>query len=245
MKEVVLGFGQQKSLWSVVQLADEQLRTIHGSPRRMIVRSSGIEIEASRPQFEGEFQSFAVRFRSPQRRSGVAGRVPRSRARWPARSARPTGRSPLLRRASAGQVEKVHEACDALSESFPLPEVWRVHGEEYRDGSLSPEALFRAMIRFKASDIHLYPGATPVFRVDGVMRRVQAFEPLSSEQILSLIEPMAPEKHFREFNDRQQCSFIYHQVGLGYAPRLGLHQGRRPRTARCGSCPRRSPRSRT
>ena len=50
-----------------------------------------------------------------------------------------------------------------------------------------------------------------------VMRRVQAFEPFSSEQILSMIETIAPEKHFREFNERQQCSFIYHQVGLGYA----------------------------
>ena len=68
MKEVVLGLGQQKSLWSVVQMADEQLRTIHGSPRRMIVRSRGIEIEAARPQFEGEFQSFTVRFPSPVRR---------------------------------------------------------------------------------------------------------------------------------------------------------------------------------
>jgi twitching motility protein PilT len=116
-----------------------------------------------------------------------------------------------------GQVEKLHQACDSLSEAFPLPEVWRVHGEEYRTVFLSPEALFRAMIKFKASDTHLYPGATPVFRVDSVMRRVQAFEALSSEQILCMIETIAPEKHFRDFNERQQCSFIYHQVGLGYA----------------------------
>ena len=118
---------------------------------------------------------------------------------------------------AAGQVEKLHQACDSLSEAFPLPEVWRVHGEEYRTVPISPEALFRAMIKFRASDTHLYPGATPVFRVDSVMRRVQAFEALSSEQILSMIETIAPEKHYREFNERQQCSFIYHQVGLGYA----------------------------
>ena len=79
---------------------------------------------------------------------------------------------------SAGQAQQLHDACDSLSEAFPLPEVWRIHGEEYRTVPISPEALFRAMIKFKASDIHLYPGATPVFRVDSVMRRVQAFEAL-------------------------------------------------------------------
>ncbi len=218
MKEVVLGLGQQKSLWSVVQTADEQLRAIHGSPRRMIVRSRGVEIEASRPQFEGEFHAFSARFSQPSpalrasladfaARSPVACEVADCDDVLTLRCAAPSG----------GQVEKVHEACDSLSAAFPLPEVWRVHGEEYRAGTLSPESLFRAMAKFRASDTHLYPGATPVFRVDGSMRRVQAFEPLSSEQILNMIETIAPEKHFREFTERQQCSFIYHQVGLGYA----------------------------
>jgi twitching motility protein PilT len=218
MKEVVIGLGQQKSLWSVVQMADEQLRTIHGSPRRMIVRSRGIEIEASRPQFDGDFQSFTVRFPAPGR--GLKDSLRAFAAKCPVACESDDADGHVALRCaapSAGQVEQLHLACDSLSEAFPLPEVWRIHGEEYRTVPISPEALFRAMIRFKASDTHLYPGAAPVFRVDSVMRRVQAFEPLSSEQILSLIETIAPEKHFREFNERQQCSFIYHQVGLGYA----------------------------
>jgi twitching motility protein PilT len=218
MKEVVLGLGQQKSLWSVVQMADEQLRTIHGSPRRMIVRSQGIEIEAGRPQFEGDFQSFTARFPNPNR--GLRDSLEAFASRCPVACECGDADGFLVLRCAApasGQLEQLHLACDSLSEAFPLPEVWRIHGEEYRTVPLSPEALFRAMIRFKASDTHLYPGATPVFRVDGVMRRVQSFEPLSSEQILSMIESIASEKHFREFSARQQCSFIYHQLGLGYA----------------------------
>ena len=218
MKEVVLGLGQQKSLWAVVQQADDQLRTIHGSPRRMIVRSRGVEIEAARPQFEGDFQSFTVRFPHPN--EILRGSLEGFAARCPvACHVEDVDGFLALRCAapSAGQVQQLHDACDSLSESFPLPEVWRVHGEEYRTVPISPEALFRAMVKFKASDIHLYPGATPVFRVDSVMRRVTAFESLSSEQILSMIETIAPEKHFREFSERQQCSFIYHQLGLGYA----------------------------
>jgi twitching motility protein PilT len=218
MKEVVLGIGQQKSLWSVVQIADEQLRSIHGSPRRMIVRSRGIEIVAARPQYDGEFQSFAMNFLGANRALRESIQAFAAHSPVACEIAEDNGNVALKCAApSAEQVEKVHEACDALSSAFPLPEVWRVHGEEYRAAPLSPEGLFRALIRFKASDIHLCPGAAPVFRVDGVMRRVQAFDPLSSEQIMELIEMISPEKHFREFGERQQCSFIYHQVGLGYS----------------------------
>ncbi len=218
MKDVVLGLGHQSSLWSIVQLADEQLRSIHGSPRRMVVRSNGIEIEAARPQFEGDFHSFVVRFQQPNPRlkESIQGFAERS----PTACKVDVVDNTLVLRCSApsaDQVQQVHEACDQLSTTFPLPEVWRVHGEEYRVNPLSPEALFRAMARFKASDIHLYPGAVPVFRVDNLLRRVQAFEPLSSEQIMKLIEQIAPEKHYEEFVSRQQCSFIYHQVGQGYA----------------------------
>jgi twitching motility protein PilT len=218
MKEVVLGVGQQSSLWSIVQIADEQLRSIHGSPRRMIARSRGVEIEAARPQFEGEFQAFTLRFPQPgaKLKESISGFLPRS----PVACEVVEDNGSLVLRCNARTAEqatKVHEACDELSKTFVLPEVWRIHGEEYRTAPLSPEALFKAMARFKASDIHLCPGATPVFRVDNVLRRVQAFEPMSSEQILNMIEEIAPEKHSREFLERQQCSFIYHQVGVGYA----------------------------
>ena len=218
MKEVVLGVGQQSSLWSIVQIADEQLRSIHGSPKRMIVRSRGIEIEAARPQFEGEFHSFTVRF--PQAGPKLKESVQQFVEASPVACEIAENNGSLVLRCAApapAEAAKVHDACDQLSKSFVLPEVWRIHGEEYRVALLSPEALFRAMVRFKASDAHLFPGAAPVFRVDSLLRRAQGFEPLSSEQILNLIETIAPEKHFREFTERQQCSFIYHQVGVGYS----------------------------
>jgi twitching motility protein PilT len=217
MKEVVLGVGHQGSLWSVVQIADEQLRSIHGSPRRMIVRSGAIEIEAARPQFEGEFQSFLVRCPHATDRLKELFRSFAERSPDRCEVAEENGTLTLRCAAAGAAVGTVHALCDDLSKSLTLPEVWRVHGEEYRTTLLSPEALFRAMARFGASDTHLYPGAAPVFRVDGMLRRAQGFDPLSSEQILAMIETIAPEKHFREFSERQQCSFIFHQVGVGYA----------------------------
>lgn len=61
MRDVVLGCGHQKSLWSIVTIADEQLRAIHGAPRKMVVRSKYLTVEACRPEYEGEFRSFCQR----------------------------------------------------------------------------------------------------------------------------------------------------------------------------------------
>jgi twitching motility protein PilT len=218
MKEVVLGLGHQKSFWSIVQMADEQLRAIHGAPRRMVVRAQGIEIAATRPGFDGDFHDFTVRFPQPGLKLADSIRGFSEQSPVPCELAEVDGALVLHCGAPADEkVQQLHDACDLISHAFPLPEVWRVHGEEYRTTPLSPETIFKAMIKFKASDVHLYPGAPPVFRVDNVLRRVQAFDTLSSEQIHAFINDIAPEKHAREFAERQQCSFIYHQVGLGYS----------------------------
>jgi twitching motility protein PilT len=219
MKEVVLGLGNQDSIWSIVQIADEQLRSIHGSPKIMVVRSRNLTIQANRPQYEGKFESFVIRvdgseseaFREPFHSIAGAQNV---------RCEVLEGAEFIEVRLSpdeSGATEGMQAACDAFSAAMELPEVWRVHGEQYRTKPVSQEVLFKALAKFKSSDIHLFPGAPPAFRIDGILRRTDKFEPLSSEQIFELIKEMAPEKHYREFIENQQCSFIYHQVGLGYA----------------------------
>jgi twitching motility protein PilT len=219
MRDVVLGVGHQTSLWSIVQIADEQLRAIHGSPKKMVVRANNLMIAAMRPHFEGEFNAFVIRLQ------GGNGQVQRSHLREVA--GRQSASSEVIEdddsieirlvTKDANNFSDVHASCDALSVALQLPEVWRVHGEEYRSKPISQELLFKALTKFKASDIHLFPGSPPVFRVDGTLRKADKFEALSSEQIFELVREMAPEKHNREFHEHQQCSFIYHQVGLGYA----------------------------
>ncbi len=218
MKDVVLGLGQMRSFWRIIEAADEQLRTIHGSPKRMIVRSPEIEIAACRPDFDRDFQDFTVRFPdcSPTLKQSLESFATECSIDCELK----VDEGSLVLHCSTPSedgLQGLHDACDRFSESVPLPEVWHVHGETYRSKPLSPESLFRAMAKFKASDIHLYPGAPPVFRVDNVLRSVQSFDPLSSEQILNLIKMIAPSKHVGAFFQDQQCSFIFHQVGLGYA----------------------------
>jgi pilus retraction protein PilT len=219
-KEIVLGLGPQKSLWSVARLADDQLRATHGAPRKVVVNAPGVEFEASRPQYEGDFQSFAVRLRGPagplkETIQGFAAQCP-----VPCEVTEKDGTLELHCPGPSGAQaapEKVHEACDSLSARLRIPEIWRAQGRGYRVDPISPEALFRLMIKFRASDVHLYPGSVPVFRVDNILRRTQTSDAFSAEQIAALVQDMAPARDWRAFQDRQQCSFIYHQVGLGYS----------------------------
>ena len=218
MNEIVLGLGHQASLWTIVQIADQQLRSIHGSPKRMVVRSGNLTVEAHRPEYEGEFDSFLFRVNAPDDhvrntlKQTASGTLPPCQVLEKGNEieVRISGNN-------GGTLEGVHKICDQLSTAFELPEVWRVHGEEYRTKPISQEILFRALTKFKASDIHLYPGAPPVFRIDGKLRHSDNFEPLSSEQIFAAVREMSSSKHYDEFLTEKQCSFIYHQVGLGYA----------------------------
>jgi twitching motility protein PilT len=219
VKEIVLGLGPQKSLWSVAHLAETELRARHGAPRKVIAQSQGLEIEAARPTWDGEFQSFTVRLRTPPPpvKEMVQGFSTKSAVRCDL-----TERDGVLElhcpatTANHAPPELVHTVCDELSSKLKMPEVWRVLGKGYRVDPISPEAILRLMIKFKASDVHLYAGSMPVFRVDNVMRRIQAGDPASAEQIYSLVQEIAPSRDWHDFQDHQQCSFIYHQVGLGY-----------------------------
>jgi twitching motility protein PilT len=221
MREVVLGCGNQKSLWTIVTIADEQLRSIHGSPRKMVVRSENLILEASRPDYDGDFQHFLIRLTaSPDAVAACQQQLEEIASTQSAACQITREDKQLVLRCdlgSDGDLAQVHSACDAVSAAFSLAEVWRVHGEDYRSQHISSETLFRAATRFKSSDIHLCPGAPPIFRVDSMLRRSDNFAPLSSTQILALIAEIAPEKNWLEFQEKLQCSFIFHQVGLGYA----------------------------
>jgi twitching motility protein PilT len=77
--------------------------------------------------------------------------------------------------------------------------------------------LFQAMLQYKASDVHLAAGERPLFRVDGQVRHSDLMPAMSGTQIGGLIETMAPAAEWKEFEQAKQCSFSFHQVGLGYA----------------------------
>jgi twitching motility protein PilT len=109
------------------------------------------------------------------------------------------------------------EALDTLAQELELPEVWRFDGSDYRADPVDMEMLFQGLLQYHASDVHLTPGLKPIFRVDNQTHVSDVMAPLSSAQILDLIKRIAPDRDYETFEKRKQCSFNYHQTGLGYA----------------------------
>lgn len=216
MATIIVGTGVQKSLRRVLQLAEAELERTQGTPRRLVVRAGGIEIIASRHGFAGEFDSFTARLRADGRLTEALNQLVASSATSCSLTEIEGGRE-FRCQPSGSQAEAAMLVLDALSALIRLPEIWRVHGDDFRHGHLSPESLFRLMVDRHASDVHLFPGSPPILRVDNLLLPASAGEPLSAEQILTLIRDAAHDNDWKQFQNHQQCSFNYHQVGLGYS----------------------------
>src|SRR5262245_50264250 len=64
MPDLIVGMGLQKSLVSVVRLAEAEVRKTNGAPRKVVVKAHGIEIHAIRAGYDGEFDSYKIRLRA-------------------------------------------------------------------------------------------------------------------------------------------------------------------------------------
>jgi twitching motility protein PilT len=220
MAEFVLGTGLQKSIRDVLRLLEHQLRRTEGQPRKVCLRSDRLEIQAERPEFEGEFESFVVRLRASDRRQAALKEFAQNHPGQCAIDISEADGAVTLTLPAPGEPydpEKTPLAVDALSQLSNLPEVWRVRGDQYRIDRISVEMLFKAMVQYKASDVHLAPGAEPMFRIDGDTYHSELMGPLSAVQISALIKEIADDLSWQEFVDDKQTSFNFHQLGLGYS----------------------------
>ncbi|HIJ64684.1 MAG TPA: Flp pilus assembly complex ATPase component TadA, partial [Candidatus Hydrogenedentes bacterium] len=217
MAEIVLGTGRHQSFRQLVAVIERELAKTYGTPRKIIAKSGDAEVTAERSGFEGEFESFTMRL---QVAGSVLDAVKTAAAElggacqlseedgWQVVVSPPLGSAPS---------ERSKEAVDEVSKCLTLSEVWRIEGDNYRVDPVSVELLFQAMVQYKASDVHLSPGEPPVFRIDTQAHRSELFGPLSAAQILTLIRQITDDKHWREFESSHQCSFNFHQMGLGYS----------------------------
>ena len=77
------------------------------------------------------------------------------------------------------------------------------------------DALFHAMVKAGASDLHLTVGSTPIVRSDGRMVPLEpAAAPLAPQDLVSLLGPIMPEKNRKEFAERHDTDFAYEIEGL-------------------------------
>jgi twitching motility protein PilT len=216
MASIIVGVGHQNSLRKALQIAEGELQRSQGNPRRLVLRAAGMELIAARHQFEGEFESFILRLKADSRTLETLIQLATHSATTCSVSEFEGGKEfHCDPGASAG--DAAMRLLDQLSALIHLPEIWRVHGEDFRHVQLSVESLFRLMVGKHASDVHLFPGSPPLLRVDNLIQPAEAGEALSAEQILSLIRDTSHEHDWKEFQTQLQCSFNYHQVGLGYS----------------------------
>ena len=216
MTGIIVGVGHQTRLARVLEIAEAELKRTQGVPRRLVIRAGGIEVLAARHRFEGDFESFAVRLKAEGRflepLSQLASRFSSSCSIIDIEGGKEFRCHPVIPGTDA-----LVQILDDVSALLHLPEVWRVHGEEFRHTYVSVESLFHSMVEQHASDVHLFPGSPPLYRVDNSLQPAAIGDPLSAEQILSLIRETSHEHDWNEFQTHQQCSFNYHQVGLGYS----------------------------
>ena len=217
MNDIVLGTGQQRSLRDVVRLVEKELVDREGSPRQIRLRAGSLSVLARREELTSDFNQFTI---MAELESASAGKLREAAASLNGTCALiEEGGVLVVQAPPSGQSASTAtlEAVDQISGALGLPEVWRVVGEEYRIEQISIELLFQAMIKYKASDVHLSPGESPVFRVDNDTRHSEILGALSGQQIRAVIEEMAPGPFWDEFLEDKQTSFNFHQIGLGYA----------------------------
>jgi twitching motility protein PilT len=72
------------------------------------------------------------------------------------------------------------------------------------------DALFHAMVKAGASDLHLSVGSPPLVRKDGHMVMLDpAAASLTPQDLVTLLGPIMPEKNRKEFTDRHDTDFAY------------------------------------
>lgn len=239
MQELILGVGQNKTVDQFVSLFEKQLLKVEGAPRKVYARAQDVSISAERDDFSGPFLRLYVGVDAESARAEKADELAQ-RYGDVFKLIEQEGTKVLSFAAPEKAGEKKPEPPetppedkgDALEAGGPqlppgphgelvrmleLPEVWRVHGEGYRYEHVSTELLFQAMVQYNASDVHLSPGQPPIFRVDNDLKASELMPPLSAPQIRSVIKEIAPKEDWREFEEKMQASFNFHQMGLGYS----------------------------
>lgn len=217
MATFLMGTGSQKNLRQITALLEKHLLRTEGIPRKITAWFGTFAFDAERAEFEDPFTHYSVR-------------VQTSDPLAPELQARATAFGELCaveRRGDtlhfdfnprdAASTEITLKALDQFCEKLRIPEVWRAEGSNYRLDRISVELLFQAMVQYKASDVHLSPGTSPIFRIDGDTRTSELMGSLSAVQITELIREMALDDAWNEFVNHKQTSFNFHQSGLGYS----------------------------
>ncbi len=214
----ILGLGAQTDLQAIIQLAEREYRLTHNIPARLTLASGNVLLELYRLEKVEPWVGGSVQITVPTE-SGAAETLKALQQEYPTTSqlAEESSICQFRCQLDAPGAGEQNTVAKKLSLLWTWPETWRVTGSDFEIEALSPERLFLAMDELGASDIHLYPGAPPVFRIDNQTCPTGRFNPVSQEQIERLIHELAPDAAWEEFQTEKQCSFNYRQVDMAHS----------------------------
>jgi len=217
MATFLLGTGSQKNLRQITELLEKHLLRTEGIPRKITAWSETFAFDAERDEFDKPFSRFTVRIDAG---SPIAGELEARAAQHPDYCTIEKKEERVhfaFDPPNSAAPDEAWKALDQFCAKLRIPEVWRAEGSNYRLERISVELLFQAMLQYKASDVHLSPGVSPIFRIDGDTRPSELMGVLSAVQITELIHEIALDEAWNEFVNHKQTSFNYHQSGLGYS----------------------------
>ena len=223
MATIIAGIGQQKSFQKVLAIAEEEMVKTEGQPRQIHGLGDFVEFNVDRETFEGPFNNYELKISDAiGKRLNIINRIVEGAPEGVCEHIHDSEdeHSTLTFPEPGAQnpdYDKVRETVESLFTEIQLPEVWRFNGAKYNIEPVSIELLFRALIQYKASDIHLSPGEKPIFRIDNKMLTSDLMGPLSGTQIYNLVKQLSPAEDWKRFEDELQNSFSFHQKGIGYA----------------------------
>jgi twitching motility protein PilT len=215
--EIVLGVGNKGSARDVIRVAAEIIEETQGVPRHVVCTTPKVSIVSEREGYEDEFESYTLRLSLPEPARNAVENAAAAHSGACAISKEKDSITLQCPPEGSTDFDAGREAIDEISHAFKIPEVWRVVGDRFRIDPISVELIFQAMVQYKASDCHLCPGKPPIFRIDNQARESELMGSLSAAQLVALIEEIASVPDWKRFNEFMQCSFSFHQVGLGYS----------------------------
>ncbi len=77
------------------------------------------------------------------------------------------------------------------------------------------DALLKQAVHHGASDIHLKVGSSPIVRIDGELRRLEGYEPLSPNDTKAYADAMFTERAAAQFDEVGSTDFAYGKQELG------------------------------
>ena len=93
-----------------------------------------------------------------------------------------------------------------MSTTTPAPTVKNKINPVTGRPELEVDKIFRQLIRYGGSDLHMQVGKPPILRVKGTLRELQ-MDPIDKEQMLQLFMPMMDERNTRIFEDERAGIF--------------------------------------